>query len=383
MKSGFAKGAVFAAGLLATAAPALAATGILYSFTNQADGGLPYAGVLERDGMRYGTTRDGGAHGLGTIYVLAPDGVLTVLHDFDRLHGAHPFFGALVADAQGNLYGTTYDGGTGDKGTVYKLAPDGAFTVLHSFQSTSRLDGATPYSGLLLDGQGNLYGTAAHGGSIRCGLYGCGLVFKIAPDGSYSTLHSFDYDDGAYAQSLIADGQGNFYGTTFMNVFKLAPDGGFSVLHSFTGAAGNTVNTGLSLDASGNLYGTTAYGGAHGVGMLFKIAPDGTTTVLHEFDGATGYLMVGAPLPAADGKLYGATMKGGQTHYPHCSDMSGCGTVFRLAPTGRYTVLQYFDGLNGYWPVAGLTTDRHGNLIGTTSRGGPGGYGTVFKLKRR
>src|SRR5207244_1079914 len=174
---------------------------------------FPY-GTLLRDagGNLYGTTIGGGdayggAWSAGTVFKLSPDGTVTFLHDFSTGDGA---WAVLALDGSGNLYGTTSGGGAdfgAGFGTVFKLAPDGAYTVLHSFDGS---DGAYPEGGLVLDGSANLYGTTSHGGRYIPSGYGDGTVFKIGLDGTYTVLHRFAYSDGANPEaSLLLDGNGN------------------------------------------------------------------------------------------------------------------------------------------------------------------------------
>jgi uncharacterized repeat protein (TIGR03803 family) len=197
--------------------------------------------------------------------------------------GRWPYAG-LVADSSGTLYGTTGAGGLSNCrldgcGTVFKLASDGTETVLHAFSAS--LDGSGPYGGLIEDSAGNLYGTTASGGSSGCGgiAYGCGTVFKVAPDGSESVLYAFNGGkDGAYPLAgLFADEKGNLYGTTEYGgggtncivqfggcgtVFRISPKGKEMVLYTFSGGAdGAYLQAGLVFGKRGVLAGTTAYGG--------------------------------------------------------------------------------------------------------------------------
>jgi len=267
---------------------------VLYSFCSLSgcsDGGGPEAGLIfDQSGNLYGTTAGGGAKaGHGVVFQLTPnaDGSWkqTVLHAFHGKDGALPVAG-LIFDQAGNLYGTTESGGANDAGTVFKLMPkaDGSWTesVLHSFCSRTNCDdGAAPVSALIFDQAGNLYGTTPYGGKLRnCGGTTCGVVFRLTPnaDGSWkeNVLHNFtDGKDGFYPYAgLIFDQSGNLYGTTAWGgnfnycstdgcgvVFKLAPNsqGGWTetVLHAFNGPAGAFPYTGVIFDQAGNLYGTT------------------------------------------------------------------------------------------------------------------------------
>jgi uncharacterized repeat protein (TIGR03803 family) len=380
----------------------------LYSFTGS-DGANPEASLIaDPAGNLYGTTRFGGATttegcrplGCGTVFQLTPSGSLNVLHSFTGSDGAYPYAG-LLADAAGNLYGTTWDGGDNGRGTVFQLDPSGALTVLHSFTGGS--DGQRPVTGLLADAAGNLYGTAHSGGDG-----GFGTVFQLDPSGSLTVLYSFTGDsDGQYPDSgLIADAAGNLYGTTrgelgamgscplgCGTVFQLTPSGTLNVLHSFTGNDGSHPVAGLLADAAGNLYGTTSAGGVGtsctfigGCGTVFQLTPSGALNVLYNFTGGSDGGNPDAALIAdAAGNLYGTTQNGGAS--ASCNRPYGCGTVFQLDTSGTLTALHIFTGSDGAYPPAGLLADTAGNLYGTTYGGGTGtgcigggACGTVFEL---
>jgi uncharacterized repeat protein (TIGR03803 family) len=198
-----------------------------------------------------------------------------VLYSFNYSDGAIPYAG-LIADASGNLYGTTESGGASSNGTVFQVTPTGSETVLYSFTGT---DGAIPLAGLIADASGNLYGTTSSGGAN-----GGGTVFKLTPTQSgpwtENVLYSFNYSDGAIPYAgLIADASGNLYGTTESGgasnngtVFQVTPTGSETVLYSFSSSDGADPDAGLIADASGNLYGTTIFGGANDLGTVFKLA---------------------------------------------------------------------------------------------------------------
>ncbi|HTV34519.1 MAG TPA: choice-of-anchor tandem repeat GloVer-containing protein, partial [Methylocella sp.] len=233
----------------------------------------------------------------GTVFKLAPDGTETVLHAFkgSPSDGSNPSAG-LIFDSSGNLYGTTHIGGVAELGTVFKLAPDGTETVLHSFEGPG--DGIYPVAGLIFDSSSNLYGTTVNGGATLA----AGAVFKLAPDGTETVLHSFrGHGDGANPfAGLIADSQGNLYGTTPSGgssncgagcgtVFKLAPDGtSYKVLYTFAGGSdGFYPYAGLIADSQGNLYGTTTGGGANDSnGTVFKLTGTGFDTTCTSGDAA-------------------------------------------------------------------------------------------------
>ncbi len=317
---------------------------VLYSFAGGSDGAGPLAGLIaDSAGNLYGTTAKGGGagcggHGCGTVFKLTPDGTETVLYSFAGGNdGISPVAG-LITDSAGNLYGTTQLGGKNHFGTVFKLAPDGTETVLYRFcfQGDPCTDGGSPYAGLIKDKAGNLYGTTAEGGT-----YSGGTVFRLAPDGSETVLYSFARgSDGAYPKAgLIADSAGNLYGTTASGggtgcggygcgtVFKLAPEGTETVLYAFTGNDGAYPEAGVITDSAGNFYGTTQQGGTNDNGTVFKLAPDGTETVLYSFAGGSdGSLPFAGLIADKKGHLYGTTSEGGSTR---CYGF-GCGTVFKL-----------------------------------------------------
>ena len=301
----------------------------------------------------------------------------TVLYSFaGGADGAHPYSG-LIRDGAGNLYGTTSQGGDlGDWGTVFKLDTTGKDTVLYSF--TGGADGAIPYASLIRDAKGNLYGTTSRGG-----FGDWGTVFKLTLNttGKYEVLHSFNGADGANPSAgLIRDAAGNLYGTARFGggaydvgtVFKLDATGTETVLHRFNGADGAYPYAGLIRDAKGNLYGTTPQGG-NGSGTVFRLMNrTGKYEVLYRFTSGGGGAFPFAPLIRdAAGNLYGVTQYGG------ASDL---GTVFELDSTGKEIVLHSFTGPDGVYPIAGVIRDAAGNLYGTTRFGGTYDCGTLFKL---
>jgi uncharacterized repeat protein (TIGR03803 family) len=307
---------------------------VLYTFKGKADGGDVQAGViLDGAGNLFGTTYLGGRHNLGTVFEITPDGAESVLHSFSGgLDGESPSAG-LIIDISGNLYGTTYYGGAAGLGTIFKVAADGTETVLHSFAGGGENDGADPYSSLIADTEGNLYGTTYYGG-----LNEQGCVYKLATNGQLTLLYSFaNGTDGASPVSnLVMDKRGRLYGTTvaggqygYGTVFKIASDGTETILHSFAGQPNDGLQpfAGLLRDGSGNFYGTTAYGGTDDVGVIFKLASDGTETVLHSFSYGDG-AQPRAPLLRMNKHYYGTTGSGGDGN---CQGF-GCGTVFKLRP---------------------------------------------------
>ncbi len=308
----------------------------------------------------------------------------TVLHTFTGSDGANPNAG-IVADAAGNLYGTTQYGGPSGNGTVFKLDSVGNYSVLHAFSGS---DGSQPRVGLRVDSSGNLWGTAWIGGSL-----GAGLVFRLDPSGNEKEFYNFSgAAGGAHPwSSLISDGAGNFYGATWDGgnqtschscgvVYKLTHDGKETVLHIFNGGTdGANMVAGVVRDAAGNLYGTTYQGGsgqcdyqAGGCGILFALDPSGNETILHTFTGhADGAAPFGGLVQDPSGNLYGTASQGGA---------SNSGVVFKWDSAGNFSVLHSFSGLDGSGPQGDLLRDSRGNLYGTTALGGAYNAGTVFRL---
>jgi uncharacterized repeat protein (TIGR03803 family) len=326
--------------------------------------------------------------GLGLLGSVAQGQTLTALYSFTG-QGGGPTAG-LVADNEGNFYGTTEYGGNPacalGCGSVFKMNSSGNVKLLYRF--TGKADGGTPYTGLIRDVAGNLYGTTRYGGNFVCGG-GCGTVFKIDAAGHETVLHSFTGADGWVPQGrLVRDATGNLYGTTYDGgdvtcnppygcgaVFKLDAENNETVLYAFSGTTdGRFPSSGLIRDAAGNLYGATLSGGSGDVGTVFKVDANGKETVLHSFAGEADGSSPFTDLVRLGADLYGTTATGGTFGY---------GTVFKVdATTGNETVVYNFTGRSdGRYPLAGLVSDAQGNLYGTTSQGGSSFvFGTVFRL---
>lgn len=389
---------------------------VLYSFKGGLDGALPRGRLhLDESGNLYGTTSSGGGtgcggKGCGTVFKLAPDGTETVLHAFqDSPDGVYPI-GDLIADTSGNLYGTTAEGGgPANAGTVFEIASDGTETILYTFCSQPNCsDGGGP-GNLVMDSHGNLYGPAGYGGQGSYSLSspycypGCGVVFELAPDGTESVLHAFTGgSDGSGPDALVLDGSGNLYGSTgeggggsnrrtcltllgdFFGcgtIFEISSDGTEKTLYQFCSqpycADGWQPSADLILDDQGDVLGPTCC--AESGTVLFKVAPDGEETVLHTFsDYPDGVSPLGGLVLDKKGNLYGATLQGGSGI---CQGYIGCGTVFKLAPSGEKSILYSFvRGRNGIFPSGGVIADEAGNLYGVTEEGGAKGYGVVFEI---
>jgi uncharacterized repeat protein (TIGR03803 family) len=260
---------------------------VLHAFSGQpSDGVYPASGVIfDKAGNLYGTTEEGGPYsncggGCGIVYELTKTGEEKVLYSFGS-QGEDAIFpnANLTFDKAGNLYGTAGGGGDDEGGAVFELSSTGVETVLYSFNRLSG-DAYLPYSGVVFDKKGNLYGTTFYGGA-----YGQGTVFELSSTREEKILYSFggQPSDGIEAYgSVVFDKKGNLYGSTFAGglygqgtVFELSPAGEETILYTFGSQAGdgNTPLGDLVLDPAGNLYGVTAYGGAYGFGTVFKITP--------------------------------------------------------------------------------------------------------------
>jgi uncharacterized repeat protein (TIGR03803 family) len=390
---------------------------VLHTFKGS-DGEGP-AGQLVRDkaGNLYGTTVVGGSSrctggGCGTAFKMDKTGKLVWLHKFQGANGDEPF--GLLRDVAGNFYGTTVYGGKINHfcslgcGVAFELDKSGKETVLHKFNGDP--DGYYPTGPLVRDKAGNLYGATQLGGKS-----GLGTVFKLSPTGKETILYDFGggSDGGAPSAGVILDAEGNTYGTTFIGgdlncnpgqgcgvVFKVDTGGNETVLHTFEGPDGSSPTSPLLMDSDENLYGTTQDGGnldcqgGLGCGVAFQLSPqsNGTwaETVLYAFCSASNCIdgkfpSVGALIRDAAGNLYGTIIEGGAN--TSCSGGNGCGVVFRLNANGSETVLHNFAGkTDGNYPLSGVTRDQTGNLYGTAASGGdtacnsPLGCGTVFKL---
>lgn len=312
----------------------------IYSFcavSGCTDGSYSYSiPVQGSDGNFYGTTYLGGSHNWGTVFKLTPGGTLTTLHSFTQSDGSEPLAG-LAAANDGNFYGTTNLGGSHSAGVVFKITPNGAYTVLHTFCSLSGCkDGENSYAQLIQGTDGNLYGTTFAGGSHKFGT-----VFKITRAGVLTTLYNFcaksKCPDGEFPQTgLVQASNGNFYGTTILGgawnwgtIFQITPAGKFTTLYNVCPQNGcpdgQYLYSNLIQGSDSNLYGVMDSGGANGRGTIFKITLSGTLTTLYNFcsqascaDGAYPAGLV----QDTNGTFYGTTSDGGS---------SGNGVIFSLS----------------------------------------------------
>ncbi len=342
----------------------------LYSFANTGDGARPTDGLIfDSHGNLYGTTSDSNAGGYGEIFELSPPTTQggawteTVLYHFQGLtDGAYPV-GGLISDESGNFYGATAY-------SVFELSPPAeaggawTFTLLHEFTG-GKTDGNSAHDGLVRDQSGNLYGTTLWGGyegNANCGSIGCGTVFEVSPPSVAGAAWS--------EQILYFFGKGHD---------GFDPEGG------------------LTLDAAGNLYGTTYSGGTPGGGTVFMLSPPSqaggawTEEIIHSFaySLADGAAPVATMIMDKAGNLYGTTLFGGDPCV-YNTVAYGCGTVFELSPTAggtgwTETILYLFPRVwnDPRQPASSLFMDGHGNLYGTsTEGGGHDEFGTVFELVR-
>ena len=255
------------------------------------------------------------------------------------------------------------------------LAPGQTFSVLYNFGTNSG-DLTDPLGFIAQGHDGNLHSTADGGGA-----YGYGAIFRITPAGTLTRLYSFDSALGPGESGLVLATDGNFYGTTEGSgggssgaLFKVTPSGTLTVLYTFQGPDGSDPVAPPIRATDENFYGTTALGGAHSLGTVYKLTSSSTLTTLHSFDGTHGEIPYAPLVQGLDGNFYGTTSSGG-------SKCQLCGVVYKITPGGKFTVIYNFDGTHGAGPTLGsLIQGSDGSFYGTTTEGGPKGYGNVFKI---
>jgi uncharacterized repeat protein (TIGR03803 family) len=336
----------------------------------------------------------------------------TTLHSFSGSEGENPN-GVLLQATNGDFYGTTVNAGarcilpTTDCGTIFKITPSGGLTAIHSFCfGLCASDGSAP-DGLVQATNGYLYGTTTFGGA-NCPPNGCGTIFKISPSGTLTTLYSFcsisGCPDGYAPLGLVQASNGDLYGTTGLGgiatscsfgcgtIFKVTSGGTLTTVYTFcakTGCPdGSNPYPGLVEAANGDYYGATSNGGITnsycplGCGTVFKITPTGAFTTLYSFCSQPGCADGGLPAKlaqGANGDLYGATARGGSSN---CA--FGCGTIFQLSPSGALTTIYSFcsqnDCVKDDAPSAQLIQTDGDSLYGWTAYGGAYGYGSIFKI---
>ena len=374
--------AALAAFVLGIAAPVLASTeSVIYSFANPPDAFKPQCNlVADAAGNMYGTTFSGGTNNLGAIFKVTSTGAESVVYSFAAgTDGKHPVAGLVLDKKTGNLYGTTVYGGTTNNGTVFVFNPaTGVETVLYSFKGAVT-DGANPYSSVVRAGT-TIFGTTMNGGA-----FGYGTVFKLTGKGKITILHDFNSAfptlDGSYPYAGLTLYKGILYGATTMGglgnlgtVFAISKTGAYSLLYSFKGGStdGQSPYAGVVFDPAGNLYGATYGGGVDNAGVVYILAAGGEA-VLHHFrrtggDGINPY----ASLVRYKSNFYSTTTQGGTANG---------GTIYKITPTGTETVQHSFTGgADGFNPFSPLLLGTPKAFYSTTNIGGTSSLGTVFKF---
>ena len=359
---------------------------VIHNFTGGADGANPLNGLMMgAGGTMYGTTSAGGAYNSGTVFRIAPTGVLQTIYAFQGgADGSSPQ-SFLIEDSAGHLYGTTSAGGAFGGGTVFRIV-NNTKAILHNFGSGR--DGSAPLGGLVFDSAGNLYGTTSAGGAN-----GNGTVFMLSLTGPLwreTVLYSFGTgSDGAapYA-GVTLDSAGDVLGTTsaggtggYGTVFQLtrAHSWAESIVYNFQNQNdGGVPYAGLIADGHGNFYGAATEGGSQGGGSIFELTPAGSGWNFTPIDSLAGWGISGTfrnLMLSSSGTLYATT---------HCDGQDSAGTVYELVPgsggTWTYTLLYSFTGgTDGLYSFSNLV--MFGNrLYGTTNQGGADGYGVVFAV---
>jgi len=357
---------------------------VLRSFDMAVDGGYLYAGLTEgSDGMLYGTAAAGGVHGSGTVFRMNKDGsAFLVLRSVNYASDGGSLYSGVIEGSDGVLYGTAYQGGGNNAGTVYRINKDGTgFVVLFTLPGAT--GAASSFGGVIEGADGALYGTTVLGVT-----YGYGTVFRINKDGSgFVVLRSLNrFADGAYPYArLAAGGDGALYGNGRQGganddgtVFRMNKDGsGFAVLRSFHRTPdGSFLSGALAEGRDGALYGTALQGGAVGSGTVYRMNKDGTGfAVLRNFSGGSeGATLFAGVVEGSDGGLYGVTRDGG---------VNNAGTLFRVNKdgTGFSSLMRFAIATDGSSPQAGVIESRDGMLYGTAQGGGLG-FGTVYRMNR-
>lgn len=338
---------------------------------------------------------------LAPLSELAMGQTFATVVNFDQNNGGWPE-AALTQGSDGLLYGTAPGGGNGRAGLIFRLNPEGGVSIVYTFceHSFECSDGENPVAPLIVGHDGAFYGTAQDGGARGCDGGGCGTVFRVTADGTFSVLHRFVPGEGGSPKgALIQATDGNFYGTTQQSVpmadlggggtiFRMTPGGRVTVLYRFTNLENDPGSwpTGSLVQASdGNLYGTTGTGGdigcnpPFGCGTVYRMTLDGAFSVMHVFEFHDGEFPYGVLLQAADGNLYGTTLVAGN---PTCREGYGCGTIYRLDLKGNFSVAHAFTGplQDGDLPYAGLIAGSDGNLYGVSTGGGSYQFGTIFSI---
>ena len=348
-----------------------------YSVNAGAYSGILPAGIMSqgRDGNLYTTVQNNGLVSRGTTFKMSLAGVPTTLYNFCSLtgcaDGSYPD-GGLILGVDGNFYGTTNSGGSHNSGTTFKMTPAGAITTLWNF-TASGTDNGAPWYPVLQAQDGNFWGVSQ---AIYAFTYGA--IYKVTPSGTF-TAFPFNYTNGATPDLPTQGTDGNFYGVArgggahgFGTIYKVTPAGVISVLHDFAGypSDGNIPVGILTQGNDGNLYGMTYQGGASNLGTVFKISPSGTYTVLYSFTGwgfGDGALPIAGLTLGTDGNFYGSTNNGGTKNL---------GALLKVTPAGAVSVLYSFCSVtcnDGYSPQTPLVQDTNGKFYGNSTGNSNGG----------
>ena len=351
---------------------------------------LSPSGVLTEveTGNFYGTTQSGGTNGNGTVFLVTSTGVLTPIFKFNGFNGGSP--NGLTLGADGDLYGTTYQGGNVSlgfqNGTIFKITTNGVLTSLYWFGGTN---GYNPIGGLIFGNDSNFYGVTASGGS------GNGTIFKANTNGAYTVLWRFNGTNGSYPGGSLAFGKdGTLYGITQFGgvnyngdftgngtLFRITTNGLLTTLAFFNGTNGSNPKASLTLGNDGAFYGTTSLGGAFNLGTVFQITTNGILTTLLSFNGTNGSRPFGGLAQGADGVFYGTTAFS-------VSNGTNWGTVFGITTNAILTTLIYLNGTNGLHGVSNMTLGHDGNLYGpmfdVQGRVAlDGSWGNIFRLVKQ
>jgi uncharacterized repeat protein (TIGR03803 family) len=387
---------------------------VIYAFTGQSN--LDAGSTIARDkfGNFYGASTESSqfcnGRSCGAIYKISPTGEETTLHEFNGSPDGSSPDGVLVIDKDGSIYGTTLYGGTSSFqycggsgcGTLFKLTNSGTYTVLHSFDSPPG-DGIQPYAGVIMGPNGTLYGTTYYGGTGTIGAEGDGTIYQFA-NGKETVLYNFmDGADGGMPGANLLLHNRALYGTTVFGgkgpcittfgkgcgtIFKLDKNGESTLLTFWGDVNGGFPAASLIADAAGNLYGTTVLGGdlnceiggpPAGCGVAFKLTPSGEELVLHVFSGSTDGAWPSAALVRdGAGNVYGTAYFGGDLQ---CDSGLGCGTIFKIDSSGKFSVIHTFHGQDGAFPMALIGV---GNKLYGVTNGGPAGLnaltGVIYEL---
>jgi len=278
----------------------------------------------------------------------------------------------IMVASDGNIYGTALGGGASGKGTIFRMTPGGDFAVLHDFTGNAT-DGSNPAGPLIEGPGGDLYGTTAAGGAA-----GWGTLFKITRSGVFTLLHSFDLTEGATPTGPLVQSGGHLYGHLVDVIFDYSISGsGVSVVHRIAFGENQAFRAPLALASNGDLLTVTTESDLSGIGgRLIRVTPSGTVSEIHNFTVQEGSDFRGNLLIDNDGNIYGVAAAS-QT------PTTIAGNIFKISPSGVFTLLHQFVGSDGDFPEAGLTWGTDGNMYGTTTAGGAvSSYGTIFRITK-